>query len=236
MSDAEIKVHLVEIAGRNIALRWIDPKSGKWRQKSARTRVVREAERAAARLEKELAAGISPAGRLPTWDEFCERYEDVKLPSAAKNTGDLWRTVANSIEEFDAEQTELARMKRLVDLTADRLEKWHKWLRDKPVAEATIASYTRTLLAALKWGVGKAMLAVVPKIELPERNTRKGRKMRGKALSQDEFARMLAAVPRVVPAADVDEWKRLLEGMWLSGLRISEALELSWDEGERLSV
>ncbi len=45
----------------------------------------------------------------------------------------------------------------------------------------------------------------------------------------EEYERMLDKVAEVVGDAAVDSWKRFVEGLWLSGLRLGEALILSWD-------
>ena len=54
--------------------------------------------------------------------------------------------------------------------------------------------------------------------------------MKGRAIAGEEFERMLSAVPKIRPE-DPETWSRLLNGLWLSGLRISEAFVLSWDDG-----
>ena len=46
---------------------------------------------------------------------------------------------------------------------------------------------------------------------------------------------MLDVVP-LIRNGDAEKWQRLLRGLWLSGLRISEALSLSWEEDVPLSV
>ena len=40
---------------------------------------------------------------------------------------------------------------------------------------------------------------------------------------------MLAAVPGVVGAKAAASWKFWLEGLWWSGLRLTESLDLWWD-------
>ena len=47
---------------------------------------------------------------------------------------------------------------------------------------------------------------------------------------------MLAVVSKVVPAGHVALWCRFLDGLWWSGLRLSEALALSWDSSEPIAV
>ncbi len=53
---------------------------------------------------------------------------------------------------------------------------------------------------------------------------------RGRALCLEEFERLLLAC-RTVRPKDYEQWQRLLRGLWVAGLRLGEALILSWDEG-----
>lgn len=46
---------------------------------------------------------------------------------------------------------------------------------------------------------------------------------------------MLVTVPKARPH-DADQWERYITGLWLSGLRRSEALTLSWDQDEAFCV
>jgi integrase len=56
--------------------------------------------------------------------------------------------------------------------------------------------------------------------------------MKGRPITLEEFERMLANVAAVVGDAAAPSWKRLLEGLWHSGLRLSEALALYWDRAD----
>ncbi len=49
-------------------------------------------------------------------------------------------------------------------------------------------------------------------------------------VTAEEFDRMIAAVPKVRPN-DAPAWERLLRGLWLSGLRLGEAVALDWNDG-----
>lgn len=55
-------------------------------------------------------------------------------------------------------------------------------------------------------------------------------------LTDEEFQRMLNAVPEVVGDDLPEGWKYFLEGLWWPGLRVSEAINLYWDRRDRLSV
>ncbi len=53
--------------------------------------------------------------------------------------------------------------------------------------------------------------------------------MKGRPITLEEFERMLEATPSVVGEKAADSWKLLLRGLWVSGLRLGEALSLQWD-------
>jgi integrase len=57
-------------------------------------------------------------------------------------------------------------------------------------------------------------------------------KAKGRPIVAEEFERMISAVPAVVGEAAAASWKHYLHGLWLSGLRLSEALRLYWDRDD----
>ena len=66
--------------------RWVDPKSGRRRERSTGTKVKREAERFALSLEKELQDGTYFEEKFISWKDARERYETEVLPGLAPNT------------------------------------------------------------------------------------------------------------------------------------------------------
>jgi integrase len=117
---------------------------------------------------------------------------------------------------------------KLAKLTTTTLSRFQSSLRDGGMGDTTIARHLRHIRAALSWGVSMGMMAKVPDMHGPRRV--KGQTlMRGRAITAEEFDRLIAAVPKVRPH-DATAWVRLLRGLWLSGLRLGEALTLSWDQ------
>ncbi|UUO08409.1 tyrosine-type recombinase/integrase [Blastopirellula sp. J2-11] len=53
--------------------------------------------------------------------------------------------------------------------------------------------------------------------------------MKGRPITEPEFQRMLDATPDVVGKENAEAWQFYLRGMWWSGLRLSESLQLYWD-------
>ena len=45
---------------------------------------------------------------------------------------------------------------------------------------------------------------------------------------------MVAAVPGVVGEKDAPHWRHYLRGLWASGLRLGESLDLWWDRPEKI--
>ncbi|MBR9802809.1 hypothetical protein GYB59_14470, partial [bacterium] len=71
---------------KNYICQWRDPATGKIRQKSAGTAIRRDAERFAARLEREIEEGNSIIGRRTRWEDFTTRYKVERLKTRKANT------------------------------------------------------------------------------------------------------------------------------------------------------
>jgi integrase len=99
----------------------------------------------------------------------------------------------------------------------------------KKLADATVSKIARQLKAALRWAERHGLLGKAPAFDIPKRQ-RGAKMMKGRLITDKEFERMLAAVPKTRPT-DAPAWERLLRGLWLSGLRLGEAVALTWDEG-----
>ena len=113
------------------------------------------------------------------------------------------------------------------------------------------------LQVTLNWAHHVGLMNEVPKIAMPKR-AKRSKKMKGRPVSGEEFERMLAKVdrglvavvkkrpkgekrqrrrrPPVIPVEVVESWKHYLRGLWWSGLRLDESLQLYWDRSDRLFV
>jgi integrase len=163
------------------------------------------------------------------------------LASLAENTDKKVQGVFNAVEKYLAPV-------RLRDVTADRLSYLQAKLREaeksndtiKKRSENTIKGHLAHLMSALRWAVKVGMLAKAPEVTMPKR-AKGANVMKGRPISGEEFDRMLEAVAKVLgdeknPAepAMVKSWQHYLRGLWLSGLRLAESLELSWDRDDKL--
>ena len=228
MSEYEIKVLVVKRPDRRfLTMRYVDPITGESFSRSTKTNKRRDAERTAAKWEKELREATYHKPTNITWEEFRDRYELEKLASLSENTREATSTAFNHVENLIAPH-------RLNSLTPPLLSKFQSELRRTGIKETSIATHLRHLRAALSWAVSMGMLPKVPEVAMPKRAS--GRKlMRGRPLSQKEFDTMLAAVLEVRPR-DSGIWQRYLNGLWLSGLRLEESLVLSWDASSPSSI
>jgi len=223
MSDEiVVKVHSYG-PGRSLALVYFDPVSGRKKAKSSGTTDWREAERLAGELEKELRAGRYVAPSKITWADFRKRYEQERLPTLSESTGWSTRTAFNHVER-------VLNPDKLARLTTAAISRFTGELRKEGMKDSTLACNLRHLGAALRWGERMGLLVNVPEFDMPRPGEAKGR-----PIATEEFERMLAAVPKVRPK-DSAAWERILTGLWLSGLRLGEAVILSWEPDAPFAV
>ena len=228
MTD-QIRVHVVDYgSSRNLMMRFRDPLTGKHVARSTGTRNKTKAERAAAKWEDELREGRYKKQSRMTWEEFTEAYRNEKLAALAKATGDAAETSFNHVER-------VVKPERLAEMNTARLAEFQRRLREEGMKETTIATHLRHLKAALGWAIRRGYLRTMPTIEMPKRAKGISQTMRGRPITGEELDRMIAKVP-AVRKREPEKWQRLLCGLNLSGLRLSEALALSWDSDAPISV
>ena len=155
-------------------------------------------------------------------------YECEVIPSLSVKTGSMIGTVFGAVES-------ILNPSKLRDLNASRLSYFQAKLREGGRAEPTIRTYLAHLVSALGWAVDVGLLPGVPKVQKPKR-AKGGKVMKGRPISSDEFDRMLATVESVVGPQGAESWRHYLQGLWWSGLRLAEPLQLYWDRQDRLCV
>jgi len=224
----EIKVKVVFRKGKgSYVLRWRDPGTGAWKEKSCKTAVKKEADKAGAQLEADLQQGRYVEPSKITWSDFRLRFEEEKLRSLAVKSRNAYNTALNRAEG-------ILHPAKLAELDGPALSRFQTRLRACELREATIAAYLRHIAAALRWACTLGMIATVPVIQMPKR-ARTAKQMRGRPITGEEFERMLSACDKARPE-DAGLWKGFLQGLWMSGLRLAEALALSWDLDAEVSI
>lgn len=214
----EIKVKVVRRADRrNLVFRWFDPVTGRKGESTARTpnRSV------ACRRIRNFVKGLEETLRKPadlqemTWVEACDRYAAEHLIKRRKSTGSSWRTARHRFEG-------IVDPVLLADLDASGVSRFEAALHGQ-VSPHSTGSYLRSLRVFARWAT-----RIFPGYTAPEIRVEKSGS-KGRPLSLEEFERMLAACEKVVPHRGAGSWRFLLRGLRRSGLRLGQALALSWE-------
>ncbi len=58
--------------------------------------------------------------------------------------------------------------------------------------------------------------------------------MKGRPISAEEFERMLKVTPQVVGESVAESWKFALRVLWLTGFRVADLLDFSWDDDRHI--
>jgi integrase len=219
MND-EIKVFVNDYGnGRNLVMLYVDPVSGKRVTKSAGTTDRDKAQRRAGEWEKEVQNETYRPSSKITWTQFRERYEAEYMLTLSHSSQRNFTTAFNHLER-------LLNPDRLSRLTTAAVSKFQTELRKTKMKETTIAGNLRHLKAALRWAERQGLISKAPRFIMPK--APRGNLAKGRPIVAEEYERMLTACEKERPQ-DAAIWKRLLTGLWLSGLRLGEALDLSWD-------
>lgn len=218
-------------------MRWVDPETELEKRESTKTKLRRDAERIQRSTEKALNEGTYYKVVKTAWSDFRERYETEVIPGMADNTAKIISVSFNHVEKTINPKT-------LKQINGNSLSKFVKGLREQGLREITIKDYLAHLQSALNWAKSVRLINVVP--EFPKlKRARSEKAMKGRPLTLEEFERMLDAVPKVIKmvrstkedkANVVNSWKFYLRGLWFSGLRLAESLELYWDRDDKLSL
>lgn len=222
MTDIEVKV--INLTCRKyLVYRWKDPLTGKDRQKSSGQTRRRLAERQIPEFIEQLLRDAN-LGET-TWEEFRSRYQTEKLASLSRKYGANWNTVAAALEESIGPTL-------LKEVTSSAVSKFTSHLHGKLDSNVSVLSYLKTLRAAMNWAETIELIESAPRFVMPK--IPKSELMRGRAITTEEFERMLESAG--VVKGQAKSWRFLLRGLWLSGLRLHDALDLSWDDPQRQHV
>lgn len=222
-----IRVYVIPPHNRstNYRLRW---KIGrKWQERTSGTASEKEARRAAYQFEVELNAGRVALGQRISWADFCVRYERERLAGLAHKTWAAWNTARNHVNA-------LLGWLWLDEANAQSLSSFVGLLRTSGIAESSITTHIRSIRSALNWAAEVHLLPMRIAFSPPKRG-RKDTQMRSRPLSPVEFLTLCCMIPSVRPD-DAPDWERMLMGVWLSGLRLSEVSLFSWGESTPIAV
>lgn len=195
----------------HLVLYYVDPVTRREVCRTAGTSNKGEAERAAARWEQELVEfrGSDDAG----WEFFVQRFEDEHLATISKGGRKLHKTALRSFRKR-------VPLKSVGEVTASHLSQYQAALLREKKPLTTISTYLGHLRGAFNWAERMGIIRKAPRVILPKTGKRK--LMKGRPLTLAEHQKMLDACP-------ADDWRHFLTLLWLSGLRLNEAMALAWD-------
>jgi integrase len=212
--NVRVKVWVQKFPDRPyLMLQWHDPDTGRRKSKSAATDNPKAAEHFARDLEYELNHGIRRQPARMTWEQFCDVYTEEKLSGNRAATRKKAGYVFDSFEEH-------CHPKNLGALTERMLSLYVTRLRANGRKPATIAGHLAYLKAALRWAVGQKFLPVMPKVVMPK----VPKKSIIRTVTMEEFERLLQFAPN-------DLWRAVLWTAWYTGMRRTELLTLTWNNG-----
>jgi integrase len=219
MSDKRITVWVQRFKDRpHLVLQWIDPNTNRRKSKSAGTADVKQAEAARTDLEADLNNDRYQEASRMSWERFRELFEEEYVAGLRKSTREHYGYVLDAFES-------ICPVTALRTITGRTISAFVAGLRKRKLRNgrcglipSSIKVYLQFLRTALNWAAGQGLVTAcphIPFIAVP--------KKRPQPVATESFERLLAKAP--------DEEMRvfLLTG-WLAGLRISEAMELEWEE------
>jgi integrase len=245
-----VSVGVMKRSGRKyFEAQWVDPVTGLKRTRSTGKIRRRDADRFAAVIEKELQDGTYHERSRLTWADFRERYELEVLSGQRVKTRENMGSTFNAIEKhINPANVEVIGPQQISQFAAA--------LRKMGRAEPTIKKHLSCVRTLLNWAKRQRIIRQMPAIDMPKKAKTSKKAMKGRPVTGEEFDRMLEKVPvglavknfdrkltdydrqriEAFPADIVESWRHLLHGLWLSGLRLGEALRLSWDDRQYICV
>jgi len=225
-----IRVHVIDRTRNRFLLAvYRCPRTKRKIERSTGTTNRRDAERFAARWEDELNSATPSGDGSLAWGHFCDLLDERHLTGLSPNTRHDYHGALDLLLRF-------CQPRQLKDVTAELLSEFVGHMRAAGRSDETIRSRLAALRASLSWAVDTGLLPYCPRMpRMPRRKSSAGG-MKGRPLSDPEFDLMLAAVAECVPPTHTTHWQRTLRGLWLSGLRLGEAIELTWEPSTGISI
>ena len=245
-----IKVYVVDLSTVKrkrpfLYLQWIDPETGDRVTVSSKCKTRRDAEKAATAKEKELNDPDRPADGSMPWGDiegktpeqtiagFKTLHTEQVLTGVADKTRQKVSGIFNSLDLYAKEDSRP--LSRLRDLNSQFLSGYVAWRRTNSKSESTIQSDLRHLRGILNWAVEQKYLPATPSIPATPRASKR-KMMKGRAITEQEFEHYIRFIPANVDSGQADNWTQMAMGIWLSSLRLDEAMQLSWDTGTSFHV
>lgn len=230
------KVRMAFPSRRPIQLRYFCPIEGKEIRVSTGTRDREEAFVELTHLEAKLTLGLptraesngTVLGPAMDWEDFREQYRSLHLESLRDRSAESSECRLDICARIIKPRTisDIFNTHTLQVLQA-ALKRGECSRRGKPRSPNTVDAYMTTMLAAFNWAFAQGWLEDQPRFR--KRKQSKSKKMKGRPVTEDEFTLLLKSVEVVVGSEARDSWNYIIRGLWQSGLRLDEIMNVSWD-------
>lgn len=203
--------------GRNCYYcQWRDPLTGKKKTLSTGKTDKWEANQFAADQASKLSGDALSVVSV-SWDRLCEEYKADRFQSQRKKTQQKTEASMRAVADLMDNPTDM------LHFGTAQVRKFKRLLRQRSISDQTVNGHLRELRKILRWAHKNHMLKSLPHFELP--------KLIPPQIyvpTDDDLQSMLKVTPGVVGEAAAPSWIHLLEGLWWSGLRLSEAECIQW--------
>lgn len=163
------------------------------------------------------------------WYETVRKYEEQHLAQLGKESKKKHKGLIKRIIEFQNKP-----FKTADEMDTQFIASFTQWLLLSK-GQTTVASYLRCLIQMTRWMHRNQLIENLPAFPRHARWAASG-KPKGRAISEDEFERLLEAIRWLVLPCEVEKWELFLRGLWWGGLRMSEAFLLNWKRGSAIEA
>jgi len=215
-----ISVTVVNITGKEpFYVQWRDHKGNKVRR-STGTSKKREAQDFARKLEETLNQSHRPDdGTMLLETLMLDWCEEVGPQRAKKSIYKVTGAVAHA--------QRILKTQCLNDLNAQSLSRLVATLHQDHEL-AGVKSIMSGLRLLIRWAHKTNRMPHLP--HFPTFSISDDDAAGGEPMTDEQFARLLQAVPKVLPSVQVQGYLDLLHGLWYSGMRLGEAISVRWDD------
>ncbi|MBD3676570.1 MAG: site-specific integrase [Planctomycetaceae bacterium] len=183
----------------------------------------RDADRVTPGLVEEILDGDREQMEILTFSEFCDRYEREELSTQRKSTQDNMQSIIRRIKR----QMKPSLVK---NITAAKCSAFRASLIEEGLSLYSVKRNLSGLRKLLNWAQQMGYIESVPHIKVPQKKDLV--RTKGRAISTEEFERILSKVEQEVGSKRAPFWESDLRKLWVSGLRLDEAGRLDWTEGD----
>jgi len=222
--NSDVQYTVFKAKGRpTYVVQWRDPITNKAKTKSTGETTKKRALIAAGDILAQVNADRFDSTKPATWGELADRYRDEHL--VAKSLGT--RQAAESLFKLITTVVDPHLAKTLDE---QQIAKLWKHLREQKRSPNTIGKYQRSLKAVLRWAHKRRLITRLPSVDVHQTDSAKGRPLTGEEVDR------LHDRCRKMHGDRAESWIHLMRGIELSGLRISEAMNLTWDDPRRIWI